>query len=78
MAVRPKRCRLSDILNEVGWIQQDLVDKSGLSKQTISFYATNRRKRMPLDVAVTIADTINARTGRQYSPRDLYEWVTER
>lgn len=63
------RCRIVEMLSERGWTQQDLADRSGYSKQTVSFYATMRRKRMPLDIAVSFADVLGC------SPRDLYEWI---
>ncbi|MCY9587504.1 helix-turn-helix domain-containing protein [Paenibacillus alvei] len=69
------RCRVVDILREIGWSQQDLANHSGLDKRTVSFYATNRRKKMPLQIAVIISDTINNKTDVEVSPRDLYEWI---
>lgn len=69
------RCRVAEILREINWTQQELADHSGLDKRTISFYATNRRKKMPLQVAVIIADTIASKTDLVVNPRDLYEWI---
>lgn len=76
MATTIGRCLIVNILREIGWTQQELADYAGLDKRTISFYATNRRKKMPLLIAVIITDTIFRKTGRSYSPRDLYEWTT--
>jgi transcriptional regulator with XRE-family HTH domain len=81
MTIAIGRCCLVEILRDIGWTQQDLADASGLHKRTISFYATNRRKRMPLVMAVIITDALNVRSiaieGRVYSPRDLYVWITK-
>lgn len=68
------RCRITDILLEIGWEQQQLADYCELDKQTISYYATNRRKKMPLVIAHTITETIFERTGIRYSPSDLFEF----
>ncbi|WP_054958427.1 hypothetical protein [Paenibacillus dakarensis] len=78
MKVTYGRCLLVDILREIGWTQQDLANYSGLNKRTISFYATEARRKMPLVTSVIITDTINAKLGLNYSPRDLYEWIQVR
>ncbi len=62
------RSRIPDLLAERGWKPHKLVEETGLDKRTISFYSTNRRKRMPLIVGVIIADALGV------SPRDLNEW----
>jgi putative transcriptional regulator len=63
------RCLIPDLLNKRGWTQQDLVDRTGISKGTISAYCTEYRTRMLLLNAVIIADALGV------EPRDLYEWV---
>ncbi|WP_171681331.1 helix-turn-helix domain-containing protein [Paenibacillus planticolens] len=63
------RCRIPEFLNARGWSQQDLVDRTGISKGTISAYCTEYRTRMHLLNAVLIADALGV------EPRDLYEWV---
>lgn len=68
------RCRITDILREIGWDQQQLADYADLDKRTISFYATNRRKKMPLVTAHAITEAILRYADVQYSPSDLYEF----
>jgi transcriptional regulator with XRE-family HTH domain len=63
------RCRIPHLLRERGWTQQELANRTGLDKRTISFYCTNARKRMTLFNAVIIADVLGVD-----NPRDLYEW----
>jgi predicted transcriptional regulator len=75
MTLKVGRCRLVEILAEIGWSQQDLADYSGLSKQVVSQYATEARIRMPLLYSVIIVDTIFEWTGRRYAERDLYVWI---
>jgi transcriptional regulator with XRE-family HTH domain len=68
------RCRITDILREIGWDQQQLADYAELDKRTISFYATGRRKKMPLVIAHTITEAILRYADVKYSPSDLYEF----
>lgn len=64
------RCRIPELLRTHGWTQQDLSERTGIDKRTISFYCTNRRKKMPLIIAVKIANSFDC------DPRELYEWDT--
>ncbi|MNN59279.1 hypothetical protein D3C81_1743860 [compost metagenome] len=68
------RCRITDILREIGWDQQQLADYADLDKRTVSFYATNRRKKMPLVTAHAITEAIYKYAKVRYSPSDLYEF----
>lgn len=62
------RCLIPRLLTYRNWTQQDLADRIGVDKRTISFYCTGARKKMPLYLGVLIADAL------EVSPRDLYEW----
>lgn len=68
------RCCLVDILRSIGWSQQDLSDYTGIDKTTVSKYASKKRTISLLN-AVVITETIYERTGRRFSPRDLYEII---
>lgn len=70
------RCRITDILASIDWTQQQLAEYSGLDKRTISVYATQKRKKMPLVVAVLITDAIETHKHVIINPRDLFEWTT--
>lgn len=61
------RCLLKPILKEKYMTQQDLADRTGMSKQEISAYANNRR-RMSLKSAKMIAIALKIHID------DLYEW----
>jgi transcriptional regulator with XRE-family HTH domain len=65
------RCLIPELLEERGWTQRLLADKSGVSEKVISFYTTARRTKMSLVIAVQLADALDI------SPRDLYEWTQE-
>jgi transcriptional regulator with XRE-family HTH domain len=68
MSITIGRCLIPRLLQQRGWTQQDLADRTGVDKRTISYYCTNTRKKMPLYLAVTLADVL------EVSPRDLFEW----
>lgn len=70
------RCRLGDILDTIGWSQQDLADYAGIGKDQISRYVTEnprQKRKMSLFVSILITDVIYARTGMYFHPRELYE-----
>lgn len=62
-------CFLQDLLDKKGWSQQDLADRMGWQRQQVSDYCTNtdRRKRMSLATAISVADTLGV------DIRQLYE-----
>lgn len=74
MRYKLDRCCLEDILRSVGWTQKDLSDYTGIDKTTVSKYVSKKRTISLLN-AVIITETIYERTGKRYSPRDLYEIV---
>lgn len=61
------RCLLKPILKDKHMTQQDLADRTGMSKQEINSYANNRRK-MSLKSAKIIAIALGVKID------DLYEW----
>lgn len=61
------RCLLKPILHDKHMTQQDLADRTGMSKQEINSYANNRRK-MSLKSAKIIAIALGVKID------DLYEW----
>lgn len=70
------RCRLGTILDMIGWSQQDLANHTGIGKDQISRYvSTNpkQRRKISLWAGILITDTIYAKTGRYFHPRELYE-----
>lgn len=69
MKVTIGRCRIPQYLRNLGWTQQELANRTGLDKRTISYYCTNARTKMTLHNAVIIADVLGVE-----NPRDLYEW----
>lgn len=68
---RSGRCLLDLRLKEAGMTRSELVEKSGISRQNISDYATNRRS-MSLTTAKNIATLLFCQI------EDLYEWVPTR
>lgn len=74
------RCRLGDILAEIGWSQQELADYSGLNKTIISRFLSDDPKqvrKISLLAGIIITDTIYAKTDKYYHPRELYEGTRE-
>lgn len=71
------RCLIPEILAEIGWTQQDLSNYTGIDKTTISRYVRNKRPVTYL-ASILITDTIYAKTGVRYSPRDLYSFKKQR
>ena len=65
------RCLLDDRLSAADMTRSQLVERSGISRQAISDYATNRR-HMSLTTAVIIATILGC------DARDLYEWTSIR
>lgn len=61
-----ERCRLYDVLQERSMTVQDLINKTGYSKQEISNWATGV-KQMSLKTAFTVSHAINCH------PMDLYK-----
>lgn len=51
-------CRLSKVLADANMTQQELADKTGYSKQEISNWANMVKKRMDLEIAISIAEAI--------------------
>lgn len=69
MTLQVGRCLLTERLNDAKMTQQELADKSGISKAQISHYVHGVRQSMSLRTAVIISDVLHC------SPRDLYEWI---
>ncbi|AXN39813.1 helix-turn-helix transcriptional regulator [Peribacillus butanolivorans] len=63
-----KRCLLRELRESRGLTQQQLADRVGMSKSTISDYE-NLRNIMLVSTAKVIADELNCRID------DLYEWL---
>ncbi|WP_164763006.1 helix-turn-helix domain-containing protein [Paenibacillus humicus] len=71
MKILVGRCRIRELRKARGWTQKDLSDRSSIGRTTLTQYETGKRKKMPLVIAVPIADALDV------SPRDLFEWITE-
>lgn len=69
------RCRLDEILREIGWSAQELADRSDVDKGQISRFLSKKDKprKISLRDAIAITDTIYIYTGKSYHPRELYE-----
>lgn len=68
------RCYLDTILHEIGWSQKDLSDYTEIDKTTLSKYVKGSRIISYLN-SIIITETIYERTGKRYSPSDLYEVI---
>jgi len=71
MRLIPRRCLIPDLLAARGWKQRQLAEHSGIDEKTISKYATNRLKEMPLSIAIPIAEALDVKE------RMLYEWALD-
>lgn len=70
------RCRLGDILDSIGWTQQDLSNYTGIGKDQVSRFITEnprQKRKISLFMGILITDVIYAKTGRYFHPRELYE-----
>lgn len=66
------RCRIQELLDEKRMSQQDLADKTGMSKGYINDKIKNRGKHgMYIDSAKKIASALGC------SIDELYEWIPE-
>lgn len=66
------RCRIQELLDAKSMTQQELANKTGMSKQYINDKTRNRGKHgMWIDSAKTIASALNC------SIEDLYEWIPD-
>jgi transcriptional regulator with XRE-family HTH domain len=74
MAAISYRPRLQEILDRIGKTQAELSRGVKIPKATISSYATNSRKSMPLYSAILITDWLNA-NGAEITERDLYDFI---
>lgn len=68
------RCRLRDIRHEINWTQVALAELTGISKDVLSKYENNKNT-MTYFNSILITEIIYEKTGKRYSPRDLYEVV---
>ena len=70
--IKVGRCRIQELLDERKWTQQELANKTGMSKQYINDKIKGRGKHgMWIDSAKTIATALGV-------PIDeLYEWLPE-
>lgn len=64
---RVVRFRLSEILQELGWTQRQLAERTGLSENTISSLVNN-----PMAIRMDTLDAICLATGKQ--PQDLFDY----
>ncbi|NHN31182.1 helix-turn-helix transcriptional regulator [Paenibacillus sp. S3N08] len=71
MAIKPVRCLIPSLLEERKMTQQQLIERTGIAKSTISAYSRFHRKAMTLQSAIVIAEVFGVH------PRDLYEWDSE-
>ena len=58
--------RLKELRTERTWTQQDLARRSGVSRQSISYYEQQDRERPPADLLLSLARAFNIR------PEELY------
>lgn len=66
------RCRIKELLDERGMTQQELADKTGMSKSFINDKVRNRGSHgMWIDSAKKIATVLDCTID------DLYEWMPE-
>jgi transcriptional regulator with XRE-family HTH domain len=65
------RCLIQELLDAKGMTQQELANKTGMSKQYINDKTRNKRGKhgMWIDSAKTIASALNC------SIDELYEWI---
>lgn len=70
MAYRVGRCLLKQVLKEKKMSQQELADKSAISRQRISDYANDRIK-MSVETLKTVSVILRC------DMHDLYEWQEE-
>ncbi|CDN42032.1 helix-turn-helix transcriptional regulator [Paenibacillus sp. P22] len=72
MKIKVGRCRIREFRLALGWTQENLSERSGVGRTSISQYETKSHgEGMPLVTAVALADALGV------SPRDLYEWLNE-
>ncbi|MCG7319621.1 helix-turn-helix transcriptional regulator [Brevibacillus laterosporus] len=65
------RCRLGDIMQERGYLNKDVVEKTGISRNTITSLSANATKQVHYD-------TINALCkGLGVLPADLFEYIDD-
>jgi transcriptional regulator with XRE-family HTH domain len=62
-----ERCRLDEVLRELGLSRRHVTERTGILRQQLYRYANNH-DTMTLEVAVTIAESIGV------DPRSLYIW----
>ncbi|MNW49402.1 helix-turn-helix protein [compost metagenome] len=74
------RCRLNEILIELGWSQQQLSDYSDVPKGQISRYLSDdpeQQRKISLRDAIAITDAVRVYANRVIHPRELYEGTLE-
>lgn len=71
MAYKVGRCRIPEHLRRKRWTQQDLADKVGKTKQTISRYINNQSV-MSYETAVNVSNALDC------DMEDLYEIIEVR
>jgi transcriptional regulator with XRE-family HTH domain len=70
--IKVGRCRIQELLDARGWTQQELANKTGMTKQYINDKIKGRGKHgMWIDSAKIIATALGC------SIDDLYEWLPE-
>ncbi|MEY9096309.1 helix-turn-helix transcriptional regulator [Paenibacillus sp. RC84] len=63
------RCHLVDLLRELGWSQQELAEKLGVSRQQVHVWCTDPKRKMNVPTLFSVADTMGV------DPRDIYELI---
>lgn len=61
-------CNLPALLREKGWLNQDLADRLGWSRQQVSDYCTEQKK-MSVPTLYSVADTMDI------DPRRIYDLI---
>ncbi|AVB12013.1 transcriptional regulator [Bacillus velezensis] len=68
---KPVDSRLNELMHEYSVSIEDLVERTGLSKQRINDYVGGFKSNMNIGTAMTFADAIGC------SIEELYEWNHE-
>jgi len=66
--------KLKELRLERGWTQEELAERSGLGRRTISYWEAEERKRPPADILLRYAKAFNIK------PEELYQaagYITE-
>ncbi|MFD2332266.1 helix-turn-helix domain-containing protein [Cohnella sp. GCM10020058] len=67
----PVRCRLGEIMKERGLSNKDVVDLTGISRNTITSLAANATKRIDYDTLEGLCK------GLKLTPGDIIEYIPD-